>query len=142
MNGKAFIDTNIFVYLYSEDEIHKRYISQTTVDNYECIISTQVLNEFCNVCIRKLNKSPKEVELAINEIVGQCEVLMISEQSIKKALEIYKKYKYRYFDCLMVASALDSDCKYLITEDMADGQIIEGKLTILNIYENIISNLQ
>jgi len=24
MNDKAFIDTNIFIYLYSEDEIHKR----------------------------------------------------------------------------------------------------------------------
>jgi predicted nucleic acid-binding protein len=34
----------------------------------------------------------------------------------------------------MLASALNSDCKYFITEDMSDGQIIDGKLTILNIY--------
>ena len=44
MNSKAFIDTNIFIYLYSEDEMQKQSISQRVVDN--CIISTQVLNEF------------------------------------------------------------------------------------------------
>jgi predicted nucleic acid-binding protein len=33
----------------------------------------------------------------------------------------------------MIASALEQDCKYLLSEDMQDGQIIEGKLTIKNI---------
>jgi hypothetical protein len=40
----------------------------------------------------------------------------------------------------MIASALNSDCRYLITEDMADVQIIDNKLTIINIYsKNSIS---
>ena len=56
MNEKAFIDTNIFIYLYSEDEVKKQHISQKAVDKYDCIISTQVLNEFSNVCIGKLNQ--------------------------------------------------------------------------------------
>jgi predicted nucleic acid-binding protein len=34
----------------------------------------------------------------------------------------------------MLVSALNSDCKYFITEDMADGQIIDNRLTIVNIY--------
>jgi predicted nucleic acid-binding protein len=39
----------------------------------------------------------------------------------------------------MIVSALNSNCDYLLTEDLADGQIIEGKLTIINIFlkENI-----
>ncbi|GMO44229.1 MAG: hypothetical protein Pg6C_06100 [Treponemataceae bacterium] len=71
----------------------------------------------------------------INEIIEQCKVVLVSSQNIKQALEIYKKYGYRYFDCLMIVSALGSDCKYLITEDMAYGQIVENNLTIINIYE-------
>ncbi|GMO44224.1 MAG: hypothetical protein Pg6C_06090 [Treponemataceae bacterium] len=51
MNDKAFIDTNVFVYLYSKDEINKKDISQIAVDKYDCIISTQLLNEFCNVYV-------------------------------------------------------------------------------------------
>jgi predicted nucleic acid-binding protein len=134
MNDKAFIDTNIFIYLYSEDEIQKQNISQRTVDKYDCVISTQVLNEFSNVCIGKLNKLTEEIELAVNEIIEQCTVLLIEEHNIKQALEIHKQYGYKYFDCLMLVSALNSDCKYFITEDMSDGQIIENRLTIVNIF--------
>jgi predicted nucleic acid-binding protein len=50
MNVRAFIDTNIFVYLYSEDETEKQVIAQKPFDKYECVISTQVLNEFSNIC--------------------------------------------------------------------------------------------
>lgn len=39
-----------------------------------------------------------------------------------------------YFDCLMIASALDSDCRFLIIEDLSDGQVIDKKLTIINMY--------
>ena len=55
MNDRAFIDTNVFIYLYSEDESEKQNTSQIFVDKYNCIISTQVLNEFCNVCIKIRN---------------------------------------------------------------------------------------
>jgi predicted nucleic acid-binding protein len=34
----------------------------------------------------------------------------------------------------MISATLNSNCKYLITEDMTDGQIIDNKLTIINIY--------
>ena len=139
MNIRAFIDTNIFIYLYSEDEFEKQYISQIAVDKYNCIISTQVLNEFCNVCIKKLKKTTDEIQLAIEEIIGQCTVNSIEKENIKQALEIHKKYGYGYFDCLMIVSALNSNCKFLLTEDMADGQIINDTLTIINLYtqENI-----
>ena len=136
MSDKAFIDTNVFIYLYSEDETAKCGISQAAVDKYDCIVSTQVLNEFSNVCIRKLNKSPNEIEAAIDEIVGQCTMITIDEQTIKQTLRLHSKYGYNYFDCLMIASALGSNCRYLITEDLADGQVIDGRLTIVNIFQD------
>jgi len=135
MSDKVFIDTNIFIYLYSEDEIEKQSISQMAVDKYECLISTQVLNEFSNVCIRKLNKTVKEISLAVDEIIEQCTVTIIDEQIVKQTLKIHENYGYSYFDCLMIASALNSNCKYFFTEDLADGQIIDNKLIIVNIFE-------
>jgi len=135
MSDKAFIDTNVFIYLYSEDETAKQDLAQMAVDKYDCVISTQVLNEFSNVCIKKLKKSPEEIELAVEEIARQCTVTTIDEQSVKQALKIHEEYGYGYFDSLMVASALGSNCKYLITEDLADGQVIANKLTIINVFE-------
>jgi predicted nucleic acid-binding protein len=134
MNDKAFIDTNFFIYLYSEDEMQKQRVSQKAVERFDCVISTQVLNEFSNVCIGKFSQSSEDVELAINEIIEQCAVLLIEKHTITQALKIHKRYGYKYFDCLMLASALNAGCKYFITEDLADGQVIDNKLTIINIY--------
>jgi predicted nucleic acid-binding protein len=134
MNDNAFIDTNVFIYLYSEDEMEKQKISQMAIDKYDCVISTQVLNEFSNVCIGKLKKPTEEVELAIDEMIEQCVLLTLEKETVKLALKIHKEFEYNYFDCLMIASALNSDCKYLITEDLSDGQRIYDKLTIVNIY--------
>jgi predicted nucleic acid-binding protein len=44
----------------------------------------------------------------------------------------------------MIVSALNANCDYLLTEDLADGQIIENKLTIINIFskENVDKYLE
>jgi predicted nucleic acid-binding protein len=50
-NERCFVDTNVLLYLYSGTEKDKQQRAQEYVDNCECVISTQVLNEFSNVCI-------------------------------------------------------------------------------------------
>jgi predicted nucleic acid-binding protein len=139
MSGRAFIDTNVFIYLYSEDENEKQIIAQKAVDKYERVISTQVLNEFSNICIKKLSKKAEDVGLAVDEMIEQCSLLTLEKEDIKQALNIHKNFGYYYYDCLMIVSALKANCDYLLTEDLADGQIIENKLTIVNIFlkENV-----
>jgi predicted nucleic acid-binding protein len=63
----------------------------------------------------------------------------LGKEDIKQALNIHKKFGCNYYDCLMIVSALNSNCDYLLTEDLADGQIIENKLRIVNIFlkENV-----
>ena len=53
-----------------------------------------------------------------------------------RALDYYSKYSISYYDALMVVAALESNCKYLISEDMQDGLMIDNKLQIVNIYEH------
>ena len=45
-DGKAFLDTNLFVYLYSDTDAYKKERVLSIIDKYECFVSTQVLNEF------------------------------------------------------------------------------------------------
>ena len=137
MNGvRAFVDTNILVYLYSDVDHIKQKQAFGALSQYDCQISTQVINEFNNVCIRKW-KTPKEnLQRAIKRICSYCSVAYIYEDTIKKSLDIYEKYKYSYYDSLIIASALEHDCSYLLSEDMADSQVIEGRLSIKNIFLN------
>ena len=119
MSGaKAFIDTNLFVYLYSDQEPDKRQAVIAAMNQYDRFVSTQVLNEFCNVCIRKLNLQVSAVKQAVEEICVVCEVLAVDESTVLSALDVLEKYKYSYYDSLIIASALKGGCEYLLTEDL------------------------
>ena len=39
---------------------------------------------------------------------------------------------YRLYDALIVAAALEARCDILFSEDLHDGHVIEGQLTIRN----------
>ena len=132
MNDRIFLDTNVFVYLYSEDEPEKQTVALNIIEDVNCVTSTQVLNEFCSVCLRKLAMPIKTVLQAIGEIVENSELCYIDMQTIQKALALKDKYGYTYYDCLVLASAILYNCTVLYSEDMQHNQIIEGRMKIIN----------
>jgi predicted nucleic acid-binding protein len=134
MSGKAFLDTNVFVYMQSGRDLAKKEASYKALDRFECVASTQVLNELCNVFFKKFNMPASDIEQIISAVDGSCEIDVVTAETVKSALQIKDRYGYAYYDCLIVASALASGCDYLISEDMSDGQIIEKQLEIVNIY--------
>ena len=136
----AFIDTNVLIYLYSgkDEDRDKRRRIHKKMSQYNCQISTQVLNEFSNTCIKKMNVKVKDVQNLIDQICSYCDLLYIDKDTINKALEIHSRYNYSYYDSLILASALEYGCDCLFTEDLSDGQIIEGSLTIKNILNDRI----
>jgi predicted nucleic acid-binding protein len=131
---RAFIDTNIFVYLYSQSDEFKRRRAYYALGQYDRQISTQVLNEFSHVCIKKYGFAPERVQYLNQQICLYCDMAYIYESTIERTLDIHKKYGYAYYDSLIIASALEENCQYLLSEDMADGQVIERRLTIRNIF--------
>ena len=48
------------------------------------------------------------------------------------ALRIADRYGYAIFDALIVASALNANCRVLWSENMQDGIVIERQLRIAN----------
>ena len=64
------------------------------------------------------------------------EVMAIQRHTINKALSLKDLYGYSYYDCLIIASALESDCEILFSEDMTNEQIIENTLKIVNPFKN------
>jgi len=132
MNDRVFLDTNIFVYLYSEDEPEKQSIAFAVFEQFHCLTSTQVINEFCSVCLRKLAMPAIDVSQSIREIIENCELCYIDMDTIQNALTLKDKYGYTYYDCLVLASANLNGCKIIYSEDMQHNQLIEGKLKIIN----------
>jgi predicted nucleic acid-binding protein len=54
-----------------------------------------------------------------------------SQALYDRALDLQARYRYGFYDSLVIAAALDAGCTQLYSEDLQDGQRIEG-LTITN----------
>ena len=133
MNGRIFLDTNIIIYLYSEDESDKRGVAYNFVNNSNCVTSIQAMNEASNVWFKKHNLDKYEIFKYLDEIEAVCdEVMLIRRKTINQALDIKDQLGYSFYDCLMLASALEANCKVILTEDMQDGQVVNGSLKIVN----------
>jgi predicted nucleic acid-binding protein len=133
MSDNIFIDTNILVYLYSIDEPQKKNLVEQFIlsNSNNAIISTQVINEFISVLHKKKKIDLRTISNAVQQIASVIKMAIITGQTIQSALLIAEKYKYSYFDCLMIASAIENNCKILFTEDMQNQHSID-KLIIKN----------
>jgi len=58
--------------------------------------------------------------------------LAITIATHEAAQEVAQKYGLGIYDSLIVAAAIEAHCSALYSEDLQDGQIINGKLTIRN----------
>ena len=130
MSGKAFLDTNIVVYLYSGDEPEKRAAALALIEQNDPVVSTQVLSELANTLSRKFALPYDVVTQAVAEVRDACTVIPVMPDTIAQALALAQKYRYSYYDSLILAAALSAGCEMLATEDMQHGQVIENVLTI------------
>ena len=127
-----FFDTNILIYIVKDNTGKAEIATSILSVNSTAYISVQVLNEFCNVSIKKLKFSKNDILFSINKFSEYFIISTITIPVIKSALEIKEKYKYSYYDSVIIASALQNNCTILYTEDLQHNQIIEDTLKIIN----------
>lgn len=132
MNDNCFIDTNILVYCYTSDEPIKQQKAIKIANSSDVFISTQVLTELSNTLKRKFKLDWESIKDVINEVSSDFNVNLNRSATIERACEIADKYKYSFYDSLIISAALKCNCKTLYSEDMHNGQIIENSLTIIN----------
>ena len=132
MNDKVFLDTNILVYSYSFTELDKQKISRKLIEETDSYISTQVLQELVNTLTKKFGKTWKEAKEVVIESGKNNKVFSNESKTISDACLIAEKYQYSFYDSLIISSALSCNCKTLFSEDLQNGQVIEGNLKIVN----------
>jgi len=134
MSDKVFLDTNILIYSYSVDEIKKRTIANNLLEDYSenIVISKQVINELINVLFKKFKLSSNNIENVVLELDTFIPIVDFDITTQIKALRLKEKYKFQFYDALIVATALESGCSILFSEDMQHQQVINDVLTIVN----------
>jgi predicted nucleic acid-binding protein len=129
MTAKCFVDTNILLYAVDEGAGAKRAASRAILDESapgpQKVISTQVLQEFYAVSVRKLGFAPTRArELTL--LWANLEVVRIETEDVLGAIDCSILNRISFWDGLILAAARKASCGVLWTEDLNDGQVIQG----------------
>lgn len=128
--AEAFFDTNVVLYLLSQDSAKADRAEELMA--LGGTISVQVLNEFVAVASRKLRMSWAEIHEVLAQIRAVCALEAITVETHERALQMAERYGYSIYDALILAAALLAGCKTLYSEDMQHDQVIEHQLRIRN----------
>ena len=130
MKDKFFVDSNIFLYLFSNNQA-KSNIAMVLLENSP-IISSQVIVENINICQRKFKLSKEESFVHAANLLKKCHLTSIHDSTFELAFSLSLKYQYSFLDSLIVSVALENNCKVLYSEDFQHNQIIDKELKIVN----------
>ena len=133
--SNAFLDSNIVLYALDID-ITKRDIAWRLLLGLPCI-SLQVLNECSNVLNRKRQWPPEEVAKTLGHLLAFVRVEPTDVATVRSAWKVQARYRFSYYDSLIISAALAAGCKTLYSEDMQHGQVIEGRLTITDPFSEL-----
>lgn len=125
----SFIDTNILVYAEASDEPVKQSAALALLRRLKLsdsgIISTQVLQEYANVALRKMQLDANHVRKQLSAH-QQFEVVQVTPAIIHGALDLYQTRSLSFYDALIVQAAGVSGCDTLYSEDLNAGEVING----------------
>jgi predicted nucleic acid-binding protein len=132
----VFVDTNVLI--YSEDgrvpDKQAQALAWLRVlwQRRAGRLSNQVLNEFYTNVTRKINP-PMQAGDARAEVrrYQRWQPWAIDHPTVETAWSVESRFGFSYWDALIVASAQTLGCRYLLSEDMQHGQVVDS-VQILN----------
>jgi predicted nucleic acid-binding protein len=135
-SDRAFVDTNVLIYAHDVDAGRKHDVAKAVLRDLWAeragVLSTQVLQEFYVNATRKLKKplARQEARSVVETYAAWC-VEGISPADVSAAFQIEDRARIGFWDALILAVAIRSGARRVLSEDLNAGQKIAG-LTIHN----------
>ncbi len=90
-------------------------------------ISSQVVQECLNVALRKA-----QVALTLDAARAYLDVVLVplmqvtaNEALYHRALDVQARWRFSFYDALVVAGAMAAGCRTLLSEDLQHGQVLD-----------------
>jgi predicted nucleic acid-binding protein len=137
MNGRFFLDTNVFVYSFNASAPAKarraRERVRRAVATGKGIVSFQVAQEFFNVALRRFAQpmTAAEAEQYLTTVFRPLMAVHSSQALYAEALWVSERYGLPWHDALIVAAAIEGNTSLLYSEDLQHGQRF-GDLQVQN----------
>ncbi len=130
MKDKYFFDTNVLVYMQDASDLVKqqkaRSLLSTHLSNDSAVISTQCLQEFYNVLANKMKQDKIQTKQIMHSLSENIPVVQVTPTLIENGIDISINTQFSLWDSLMLSAASFAKCTVLYSEDMNDGQVVNG----------------
>ena len=123
-------DSNIVLYLASEDLLKSDRAQELVAEGGT--ISVQVLNEIANISRRKMGLSWAETRNFLLMIRRLLKVEPMTIEIHDVGISLAERYQLPVYDSMIVSAALSAECDTLLSEDLQDGLLINGRLRVHN----------
>lgn len=133
--GRVFVDTNVFLYArddrFPEKQTLARHWLALLAARGLIVVSPQVLGEIHAVILRgRLPIDPEEARRTSLSLEGwsqgETDLDLIGD-----AWALYEQTRFQWWDCVILAAAIRTGCRFLLSEDYQHGREVEGT-TIVN----------
>jgi len=133
MEGPVFVDTNVLVYHRDSTEPAKQRRAAEWMarlwDEGTGRVSVQVLHEYYVTVTRKLDPGlPQEEAREDIAALRAWNPLSPDAEILEYAWAVQDRYGLSFWDAMIVAAARRLGCAVLLTEDLQDGQDLDGLL--------------
>ena len=128
------VDTNVLVYTVDPTHLSKHQMAIDVLDRLsmgEHGLTQQVLGEFLNVCRRQDKTLHGDLRRTAERYARIFPLMPTPANLLFSAFDRAARVKLQYWDALIVTVCLANGVTHLLSEDMQDGQNIDG-LTIVN----------
>jgi predicted nucleic acid-binding protein len=138
-DARTFVDTNILVYGHDLSAGQKyEKAARILLDLWETglgILSTQVLQEFLVTVTTRIPRplDLDQAEKVINDLL-LWNVVVNDSRAILSAIDLQRRYRYTFWDSLILQAAVAGGAGVLLSEDLQGGQVIDS-LKIVNPFE-------
>lgn len=126
---RSLLDTHILVVADAADEPVKQQRAIALIRQHRAagtaVLSTQVLQEFMNVALRKL-RLPAALIRERLAFYRRFDLVPATPDLLAGALDLHLLHSLSFYDALILQAAISSGCQCLVSEDGQHGAVIAG----------------
>lgn len=126
---RSLLDTNVLIYADAADEPAKQRRAVALISALrragDAVLSTQVLQEYVNVAIRKL-RLPHALVRERLAFYRRFDLVTTSPDLIASALDLHVLRGISFYDALVVQAAAAGGCQCVLSEDLQHGVTLGG----------------
>jgi len=126
-----FVDANVLVYAFDSSAGRKRETARALLERLWATrtgcVSIQVLQEFVVAVTRKV-AAPLTADEAATRVreLASWRVFTPGPDDVIAAIGVHTRARIGFWDAMIVVAAAESGCGVIWTEDLNDGQELEG----------------